>query len=327
MLQAVSAADDAIDEQEWGDIYKRLKTNRNDDLHILNTSFNRSDLRKFSDGSVKTIGPAFTSTVAERPTRINSANFSPHAIAYEREKSRIKTAIRRKTEIAENESPDDDESESIVDKTMEEPKETLRSELNDGNRDYDNSPEKACIKIEQVNDENVNEPPVVPMENQLVLPSNNSLVVPADNRGVQSPAPKLQERNTTADGDDDDFDPFEGLDIPRQRVHSFGSASIYSVKEISDDMYQQYRAEIKSCIRSYGFFEAFPSPAIISEAQKIYRMLDIPSPVDEDGHILPHPPKVTKNEYLEAETKSFDDVRHKIDKVRIRLLLTINIQT
>lgn len=320
--------DENFDEKEWGDIYKRLKTNRNDDLHILNTRFNRNDLRTLNDGNLKTSEPIFTSTFAERPTRINSANFSPHAVAYEREKSRVKTALRWSTVVTEKENLDEeerDESDSI----LTEEKETL-SDIDTNITNYDpnsgntsqncetlSSIEYTCDEFENGKREIVEQQFEIAETNDFMSQGQACLNSPNDNRGTQSPNLMYYEYNGLS-RDDDDMDPLAGLDIPRERTYSFGSASIYSVKEISDDLYQQYKAEIKNCIRSYGFFEAFPSPSILSEAQKIYRRLDMPSPVDDDGNILPHPPKVTKNEYLSEESNLFEEARERIENVSAR---------
>ncbi|XP_053395236.1 uncharacterized protein LOC123524063 [Mercenaria mercenaria] len=324
-----AADDDDIDEQEWGDIYKRLKTNCNNDLHILNTRFNRNDIQTYPDGSVRATGPIFTSTVAERPTRINSANYNPHAVVYERDKSRIKTAIGRNTEIMEDESSDENENSELRAKSigtkgiyelgpLQHGLGSVQSKEED--RANSNYTEDNFDLTKNSKPEKIKEHLMFPEGNGLLFQTQTCLDIPNDNRRVQSPTPKSAE-NDGIICDDDDIDPFEGLDIPRQRVYSFGSASIYSVKEISDDLYQQYRTEIKNCIRSYGFFEAFPSPSIVSEAQKIYRRLDIPSPVDEDGNVLPHPPKITKSEYLATETNALEEAREKIQNMPESLLL------
>jgi hypothetical protein len=302
-LCVVDDDDDDIDEQDWGDIYKRLKTNYTDDLHIVNTRFNTTALQSLPDGSVRTAGPIFTSTVAERPTRITSANYNPHAVALERDKSRTKSALPRKTYIMEDESS----KESKVNTTGLNTGESLKFEKNLSNQ-------ANSINKENSHGESIDENLTNPLVQEHLFQGQKCLDVPYDLKRMQSPAPKGAENDCLA-GDDSDFDPFEGLDIPRQRVHSFGSASVYSVKEISDDVFQQYKTEIKNCIRSYGFFEAFPSPTIISEAQKIYRRLDLPSPVDDDGNVLPHPPKVTKSEYLAAETNTLEEARDRIKNV------------
>ncbi|KAH3734340.1 hypothetical protein DPMN_040779 [Dreissena polymorpha] len=100
--------------------------------------------------------------------------------------------------------------------------------------------------------------------------------------------------------DDGDIDPFKGLPIPRTRTRSFGQSSVYSVKEISDDLYRKYNEDMKHLLRGHGFFETFPDPMTIHEAQQFYRRLDLPIPLDQEEKILPYPPKVTKTEYLSS---------------------------
>lgn len=320
--------DDNFDDEEWGDIYKRLKTNRNDDLHILNTRFNQNDLRALPDGNLKTSEPIFTSTFAERPTRINSANFSPHAVAYEREKSRVKTDLRLSTDITEKESLDEEERDKS-DSILSAEKEALSDigtvlpnyDPNIQNTSQNTSTKDTYNEFENDKREIVKQLFEKAETNDFMYQGKACLNIPSDNTGTQSFNLMCHEHDSLS-LDDDDIDPLAGLDIPRERTHSFGSLSIYSVKEISDDLYQQYKAEIKNCIRSYGFFEAFPSPSIVREAQKIYRRLDMPSPVDEDGNILPHPPKITKNEYLSEESNLFEEARERIENVGVWILYT-----
>ncbi|KAH3784567.1 hypothetical protein DPMN_162525 [Dreissena polymorpha] len=103
--------------------------------------------------------------------------------------------------------------------------------------------------------------------------------------------------------DNVDIDPFEGLHIPRTNKRSFGQFAVYSVQEIWDDLYRKYKKDMKHLLRGHGFFETFPDPMTIREAQQFYRSLDLPIPVDQKENILPYPPKVTKTEYLASEEK------------------------
>ncbi|KAH3734323.1 hypothetical protein DPMN_040762 [Dreissena polymorpha] len=90
--------------------------------------------------------------------------------------------------------------------------------------------------------------------------------------------------------DNRDLEPFDGLPIPRTRACSFGQSSVYSVKEISDDMYRKYKTDMKHLLRGHGFFVTSPDPMTIREAQQFYRSLDLPIPVDHVENILPYPP-------------------------------------
>ena len=114
--------------------------------------------------------------------------------------------------------------------------------------------------------------------------------------GYLSPQPYGSSSNCE---DEDGWDPFDGLGFPRERTSSFGSASIVSVKDFKDELYNEYFYEIRRCIRNYGYFEKFPSPSLLRDAQRTYRQLSLPTPVNDDGKVLPHPPKESRDDVFE----------------------------
>lgn len=296
-----AADDDAVCTAETNDVYRRLKTNKNENLHVSNTKFNANTVQSYQDVKMSSgsTGNVFTKTLAERNTRISSANFSPHSVSFERENcgANNKVDIERSTEKENNE------------------KTSSRAE----NKDSTNQLSKPC-KITTSSDDDFNDPSA---DGAIFCEPRKDSLEPFAIERIQYlslPEPQCDQdlpdrvRASSLTGDVN-ADPLEGLDIPREKVHSIGSASVYSVREISDDLYQQYMAEIKSSIRSYGFFEAFPSPSLVREAQDIYRKLDMPTPVDDEGNVLPHPSKVTIEDILPTDAEVTERLRNKIAQV------------
>ncbi|XP_052785033.1 uncharacterized protein LOC128220606 [Mya arenaria] len=278
--------------------YQRLKTDKSADLHILNTRFNANERKsKSQKRNDEPVGAILNNTFAKLPARIDSANFHPHTVVMEREKSLVNPPADFKH----------DHKITLDDSNV------LFQPGDHTTKNKHNVPEISLKEDDKTSPfllKGDNEKCKPQARKSAGLSAVHSLVVPENLRGFQSPVPSNESKE-----DDSDFDPLEGLDIPRERVCSFGSESIYSVKEISDSLYQQYQAEVKNRIRSYGFFETFPSPEVVREAQTVYRNLDIPPPVDEDGNVLPHPPKFKKKEYMESERESFDDFKQRLEQI------------
>lgn len=301
-MQALNGTDDDIDGKQCNETYKRLKTNRNENLHVSNTRFHNDKARPVASGKSESSAgnPVFTSTVVERNTRINSANFNPHSVFLEREKTRMKSAVSRKKMSVDNTSDkactdgSGERGDSVKGSNMD-------TALLQSHVEFEDSSTSAAMFCETRKDS--------------LKPFAIERIQESSFQGSEYSGEGKDRVRSCSLPRDNDADPLEGLDIPRERVCSIGTASIYSTKEISDDLYIEYMAEIKSCLRSYGFFEAFPSPSVVREAQNIYRKLDMPTPVDDDGNILPHPSKITKQEFMSSETESLTAVRQNIAKV------------
>lgn len=254
------------------------------------------------DASTSNTGPAFTTTLAERNTRINSANFNPHSVSFEREKTALKSLSTEQPVL-------EDQKQSCADSTPT----GVDLEATDKNPDF--------MQTEWEQGEDMND--LQSSTAMFCMPRKDS----CDEFGVEkvqylnvtdfqgNPEQSPRVRSSSIE-EDNGTDPLDGLHIPRERVYSFGSASVYSAKEISDDLYKQFMADIKNCIRSYGFFEAFPSPSVVREAQNIYRKLEMPTPVDDDGNVLPHPTKTTKQTYISAESETLNGLEEKMHQVK-----------
>ena len=307
--------DDDTEETAWKDIYQRLKSNKSLDLHNA-----RPDVR-----------PIFTSSVNERKTRITSANFSPHAVVLD--KTRPHSVISPLEETVndddsnfklQNDDADENQHNSfsnmgltedrdvdVVSRSsnkVQEYSEILKScsrntdisynirygssSLHSIDKDADlNEASGVSFNIEAPDndDENWNE---CSLENSFSL-HENLLTSSSKSFGYLSPQPYGVSSNCE---DDESWDPFDGLGFPRERTSSFGSASIVSVKDFKDESYNEYFYEIRRCIRNYGYFEKFPSPSLLRDAQRTYRQLSLPTPVNDDGKVLPHPPKESRDD-------------------------------
>ena len=294
--------DDNTGDDVRRDLCQPLQANRGDDLHIANTRFFRH--KPIDD---PTSGPEFTSAPKFRPasrsiqksTNLNASNFSPDLTTFSTEIAHLDSSNSESTPEAMSRPAGP--IPPFLTEDIETDADTA-SHLQ-GNAESDSALKGSGRKV------NIE----VPLYSKCKTdgPSSmlkNLLTVPEDGRNVHSPVPLMGE-------DDTDLDPFEGMDIPRERVCSFGSSSIYSVKEISDRLYQEYFFEVRNSIRNYGFFEKFPTPAVVSDAQRAYRQMEIPTPADEEGNILPHPPKITKEDVFASMTESYTEVDQRIINV------------
>ena len=284
--------EDNTDTDGLNEVYRQLKTNREDNLHVSNTRFNHDSVKNGHGDKLDTSSTAcaLTKTLAERNTRINSANFNPHSVSNERDrfsnKKKTRTSIDSTKLIGERKLEEQHDNTSVEcerGKTLDQTGlETVSYSPTGININESNAAENQQPNAEQ---------PVVfcePRKDSIVPFAIEKVKTLNESEGNMV----FPERTQITSDDNDDADPLEGLNIPRERYYSVGSASVYSVKEISDDLYREYMAEVKSSIRSYGFFEAFPTPSLVREAQNIYRNLEIPTPVDEEGKVLPHPSKI-----------------------------------
>ena len=50
-----------------------------------------------------------------------------------------------------------------------------------------------------------------------------------------------------------------------------------------------------------GFFEKFPTPRLLREAQEEYRSINIDPPLDATGKPLPYPTPTNKDEIIDRE--------------------------
>lgn len=313
VVQMLCPADDEDPEEStWKDIYQRLRSDKR--LDLQNT---RPDIR-----------PVFTSLVNDRPTRITSANFSPHAVVLNKDGMRPHSVISTSQEYVKDDvglhSEDDEETERTresVGLTFEgEKSESVLTQNSDEGVGYfktrNNSVDSStfcqfsCDYYEQNTAEetgleessgvsvNIEGPRVDgdddkwgddDFEDSM---AENVLSSSSKSFGYLSPQPCCGALNPDKD---ENWDPFDGLGIPRERASSFGSLSIVSVKDFKDELYNEYFYEIRRCIRNYGYFEKFPSPTLLRDAQRTYRHLNLPTPVNDDGKVLPHPPKESRD--------------------------------
>lgn len=230
--------------------------------------------------------PVLTCAFSERATRVTSANYNPHA-------------VEKNADIQ-----DGDVCGSDI--TVGTSKEYINELYEDGTEQIDNSVEPDICTHEKTSFHKEQTRIFVlsnEFDSETELPNHEQF----DNIDSKSYL-KVSELSFYAldngqqvnslDNESGDIDPFEGLPIPRTRVCSFGQSSVYSVKEISGDLYRQYKEDMNNLLRGHGFFETFPDPRTVREAQQFYRSLDLPIPVDKEDKILPYPQKVTKAEYL-----------------------------
>ena len=330
MVEMLCAEDDEDPEETaWKDIYQRLKSNKSLDLHNA-----RPDVR-----------PVFTSSVNERKTRITSANFSPHAVVLDKDNTRSRSVISPLEELPKDDLQDDgvdvnsltnsnfveDRDNDVLSRNsnkVQEYSEILKSSSRNTDISYNlrygsysqHSVEKNDLKeasgvsfnIEAPVDDNEISWNEGSLENSLSVKEN--LSSSSKSFGYLSPLPYGNASNID---DDDAWDPFDGLGFPRERTSSFGSVSIVSVIDFKDELYNEYFYEIRRCIRNYGYFEKFPSPSLLRDAQRTYRQLSLPTPVNDDGKVLPHPPKESRDDAFEKQ--DFGEVDQRVMFVSIRI--------
>ena len=364
------ADDDEIEDTGWKDIYQRLKSNKNFDLHATTSRFHSSE----SEDRNTINGPVFTSSLNERSTRVNSANFNPHAVVYHRDdigaRSQISVLNEGLTDGDENYNADinvdiKQETSSLVLSFREAV--TKGSALQTDESENSIADDVSYIITDNRNDklnaekfaESKEIPPISPLENICIVSEtggdlnsrmfnvlNDSSYVSLNIEGpTENDETELKDGNyvcindnllsrssklsgfltpqqycgASNYGDDENSDPFEGLGFPRERAASFGSASIVSVKDFQDELYNEYFYEVRRCIRNYGYFEKFPSPSLLRYAQRTFRQLNLPTPVDDDGRILPHPPKETRDDVFGKH--NFGDVDQRVIFVSLYLFV------
>lgn len=353
------ADDDEIEDTGWKDIYQRLKSNKHFDLYAATSGFHSSESEER-----KTInGPVFTSSLNERPTRVNSANFNPHAVVYHKDdisaraqasvlnedrtdddesynadvdikrdsksiapsyREDVKKSFALQTDESENSTADDmpyiitdNKNDEFNTEKFAESKEIPRAsslenvytcseagcDLNIGRFNVLKDPSYVSLNIEGPTENDETEL----KEENYVYNNDNLLSRSSKLSGFLTPQQYCRASNYE---DDENSDPFEGLGFPRERAASFGSASIVSVKDFQDELYNEYFYEVRRCMRNFGYFEKFPSPSLLRDAQRTYRQLNLPTPVDDDGRVLPHPPKKPRDDVFGRH--DFGDVDQRV---------------
>ena len=338
VIQVLCPEDDDNEDLGWKDIYERLRSNKNLDLHVTNKN------ARPSGPSIHTktaIGPIFTSSVNARSTRINSANFNPHAVVLNSgdSSSQSKISVLQEDIKADDEfvqtEEDINQYSRLSNPKFEELDEDTKSSLVSSKEAIEGfaspvAPTNIIDTPSYLLDEDYDDTQNIEVLNSLKEHSNVSINIEeteetvkdgkigdanGDDLMANSGKDFLTPRYSSASNYvDDNWDPFEGLGFPRERTSSFGSASIVSVKDFRDELYNEYFYEVRRFIRNFGYFEKFPSPCLLRDAQRTYRQLNLPTPIDDDGRILPHPPKQTRDAVFGAQ--DFADVDQRAIFVR-----------
>ena len=261
-------------------------------------------------------GPIFTSSVNKRSTRINSANFNPHAVVFNTDDTISNRPIPLLQEHSKDDATADDDKSVSSHHSNQEFGKISPLESSEVGMDGYGSPVSSEHTEDKIYtpDGDYEDTISVEMENALKNYSGVSVTieetvdqgndthsfngkiddsVTQSNKSFDFLSPQYSSASNYTE--EDTWDQFDDLDVPRERASSFGSVSIVSVKDFRDELYNEYFYEVRRFIRNFGYFEKFPSPCLLHDAQRTYHQLHLPTPVDDDGRVLPHTPKQTSD--------------------------------
>ena len=64
---------------------------------------------------------------------------------------------------------------------------------------------------------------------------------------------------------------------------------------------KEFWESVKSHLTYKGFFDKFPTPKLLREAQEEYRSICLDPPLDDTGKPLPYPTPVSKSDLIDRE--------------------------
>ena len=64
---------------------------------------------------------------------------------------------------------------------------------------------------------------------------------------------------------------------------------------------KEFWESVKSHLTYKGFFDKFPTPKLLREAQEEYRSIVLDPPLDDTGKPLPYPTPVSKSDLIDRE--------------------------